>query len=80
MHKQAFTVTHNNNSYSIAKRKLPWRGQHGDATDVVLRDSNKWGQYIAFYVTCNNKSPEPGRCYCVHYYINDGEVSYFTVN
>ena len=75
-----FVVAHNGTNYAIPAKKLPWKGRHGDATDVSLRTHDVHGDYVAFYVTCNARSREPGRCYCVHYFVRDGYVQYFTVN
>jgi len=80
MQKQQFVFTHEGRSYSIAAKHLPWKGKHGDATDACLRTHAQYGDYIAFYVTCNAQSPEAGRCYCVCYFVRDRHVEYFTVN
>ena len=80
MAQTAFVVTHADNSYTIPAKSLPRKGQHSSAASVEQRTHAVHGDYLAFNVTCNARSREPGRCYCVYYFVRDGYVQYFTVN
>lgn len=80
MAQKMFVFTHNDVSYSVPTKHLPWRGKHGEATNIAAHKHDVYGDYICFNVTSDKRSPEAGRRYSVQYFVRDGYTQYNTVN